>query len=226
MKDISGKKDRQRGENMMHDRISDSGGFTLLELMISITLLIIIVAIIGSAMRLGYGSVEAGEKKIKSLERFRTAWFIINAQIESEVPLKFEGDVTKRSSFMGDKTSCQFATHYSIWSGYRGYVLVSYRIDHDDTGKKALFASESVIGMNPTREIKLLDALDDISFGYLHKDIDGEDKLADAWSDEMQAPDKIKINFSSGMKEYSFVIPMRTSALQLQTGLKPAGSSL
>lgn len=217
---------RQNGETIMRYGDSGSKGFTLLELMISITLLIIIVTIVGSAMRLGYRSVEAGEKKIESLERFRTARFIINSQVESEVPLKFDSDGAQRSSFKGDRKWCQFATNYSIWDGHRGYVLVRYSVDNDDAGRQVLYASENVIGVDNARDVKLLDALDDISFGYFYKDINGEGKWVENWSDEMQAPDKIKFNFSSGTKKYSFVISMRTSAALLQMGLRPAGSSL
>src|SRR5512136_1554467 len=69
--------------------LSSRRGFTLLELMISITLIGIIAVIIAGAMRLGYRSVDAGERKIESLERMRVSLTLIDSQIQSEIPLTF-----------------------------------------------------------------------------------------------------------------------------------------
>ncbi len=61
-------------------------GFTLLELMISITMLVIIIVIISGAMRLASRSVATAEKKVEALERLTTSLSIINAQIQSAAP--------------------------------------------------------------------------------------------------------------------------------------------
>ena len=65
-------------------------GFTLLELIISITLLGIIVLVTVGAMRLGSRSVDSGEKRIASLERIKSSLNIIESQIQSEVPLTYD----------------------------------------------------------------------------------------------------------------------------------------
>src|SRR3989304_6144706 len=49
--------------------LNKSYGFTLLELLISIVMLGIMILIVTGAMRLGFRSVDAGEKKAESLER-------------------------------------------------------------------------------------------------------------------------------------------------------------
>ncbi len=61
-------------------------GFTLLELLISLTLLVVIVVIAMGAMRLGSRSVAAGEKKMNDRERFRTVLSLVDAQIQSQFP--------------------------------------------------------------------------------------------------------------------------------------------
>jgi len=59
-----------------------NAGFTLLELIISITLLAIIVLIVAGAASLGYRSFSTGEKKLNAIERLRASLIIIDAQIQ------------------------------------------------------------------------------------------------------------------------------------------------
>ncbi len=79
---------KTRGSN--HRRPPPDRGFTLLELLISLSLLVVIVVIAMGAMRLGSRSVAAGEKKMNDRERFRTVLSLIDAQIQSQLPLTYE----------------------------------------------------------------------------------------------------------------------------------------
>jgi len=61
-------------------------GFTLLELMISVTILSLILGVILGAMRLGSRSWEVGEKRIDRLQRMRITYDIISEDIKSILP--------------------------------------------------------------------------------------------------------------------------------------------
>ena len=76
--------------------VKKSPGFTLLELMISIVILGIMILILMGGLRLGYRSVEAGEKKMGTLERVRATMNLMDAQIQSEIPLTYEADGEKK----------------------------------------------------------------------------------------------------------------------------------
>jgi general secretion pathway protein J len=187
-----------------------SYGFTLLELLISIVMIAIIVLIIGGAMRLGFRSVGAGEKKIEALERVKASLQIIDAQIQSLIPLTYDEEGTKKSYFEGDKDSLQFSTNYSIWGGQRGYVVVSYAISSEEGSKPFLLASETIMGTEGTRETKLLNALDEIYFEYFYKDpTEEEGKWVEEWTDESDIPEKIRLHLVTGQKDLSFIIPVR-----------------
>ena len=86
-------------------------GFTLLELLISITLLVVIVTITMGAMRMGSRSVASGERKMDTQERFRTVLSLMDAQIQSQVPLTYEEDGKKRYYFSGDGKTLRFSTN-------------------------------------------------------------------------------------------------------------------
>lgn len=191
---------------------SSRDGFTLLELTISITLIGIIVLIVTGATRLGFRSVDSGEKKIEALERLRSSLNIIDSQIQSETPLTYSDDNGDRKYyFKGDSETMQFTTNYSVWSGQMGYVLVTYRIASNGYGKQVLYVSENSIGIDNKREAKLLDTFNEIYFEYFYKDpTEEQGSWVRQWTDETSIPEKVKLHLIEGIKDLSMIIPMRS----------------
>lgn len=188
--------------------VSD-GGFTLLELLISITMLALIVVIMMGAMRMGSRSVASGERKMDAQERFRTVLSLMDAQIQSQVPLSYEEDGKKRYYFSGDGKTLRFSTNYSIWGGQRGYVIVDYTVKTDNTGKEVLYAGEQVPGIEGRREIRLIKAAG-ISFEYFHKErAEEQGKWLEMLSGESFIPEKVKIHIVEGTKKLFLVSPVR-----------------
>ena len=184
-------------------------GFTLLELLISISLIVMIVVVVAGTMQLGYRSVEVGEKKIDSLNRFRMSLLMIDAQLQSEVPLAYDGENGREFYFKGERKSLQFSTNYSIWDGRRGYVVAAYRIEPDNYGRQAMYVSENVIGLKSKRETKLFDTMDDIYFEYFNKATTTEDKWTPQWTETTEIPEKVRIQIHQGATRLSLVIPTR-----------------
>lgn len=187
-------------------------GFTLLELMISIAILGIIILIVTGAVRLGFRSVDSGEKKIESLERIRASLTLMDSQIQSELPLTYDEDGSRKYYFRGSRDSVRFSTNYSLWGGEKGYVLVTYRVVPDGSGRQALYVSESALGTGgASEEIKLLDAFSSISFEYFYKEPSEEKgSWVTEWTDETTVPGKIKVHLTEGTKDIALILPMRT----------------
>jgi general secretion pathway protein J len=195
------------------------GGYTLLELLIAITIIAVVVIIIGGAMRLGFRSVDAGERKIEALERLRTSLGIIDAQIQSAyfLPAAAQETDSATAQFKGEHELLQLPTNYSLWSGEAGSVMVTYRVEQDKKGGKALYASESMMGGYTPREIKLIDGLQEISFDYFFKGpTDEKGSWVEQWTDEQTMPEKIRVNLLRNDKELTRVLPLR--------GCRPAGT--
>ena len=191
-------------------KLNRVAGFTLLELIISITLVAIIVLIISVAANLGYRSFNAGEKKMNAVERLRSSLTIIDAQIQSGVPLTLEEGGVKQYYFAGEQDSLKFSTNYSIWGGQRGYVIVNYRVDTDDRGKRTLFASEYKVGLENQKETKLLEGFDEITFDYYKQDATEEEgEWITQWVDEEMMPIRIRINLVRGSNSLSYIMPVR-----------------
>lgn len=197
-----------------------SAGFTLLELMISISILGIMILILMGALRLGFRSVEAGGKKIDSLERVRASLTVIESQIQSAIPLTHDVNGETKPYFTGDRTSLEFSTNYSIWEGEIGYSVVSYRVAEGDKGKWSLLASESRVGQEIKREITLLDQFDDLYFEYYYKDpTEEKGKWVDQWNESNTIPEKIRFHWTAQGKALSLIIPIKTGWSLVTPGL-------
>ena len=187
----------------------------------------IIVVILAGALRLGFRSVDSGERKIESIERMRVSLSIIDSQIESQIPLTYTAEEASQTEeatagttyyFTGDKDSLQLSTNYSIWGGQKGYVVVTYTVSPDENGKAVLYASENIVGTEEKKETKLLDSFDDIYFEYFYKGpTDEVGNWVEEWTDTSTIPEKIKLHLITGKEDLSMVIPLRAGRSMLQT---------
>jgi general secretion pathway protein J len=194
-------------------------GFTLLELLISIVLLGLIVGIMASGMRLGFRAVESGEKRIDTLERLRTSVQVIDAQIQSQLPLTYEEDAEKKFYFEGSGESMQFTSNYSLWGGEKGYVVVNYAVEQEDNGKQGLKVSENVVGTDASRETTLFSGLDSIGFEYYYEDpTEEKGEWVEDWTDSLSIPSKVRLSIDRGGDKLSLIIPVRA-------GGKPASEA-
>lgn len=132
-------------------------GFTLLELMLSVVIISLIILIIVGVLRLGFRSVEAGEKKAESLERVRNAITILESQIQSEIPLTYYENAEKKYYFRGGRLFLDMATNYSLWGGEKGYVVVHYQVFQENNGSQTLWVKENIVGQEISRETRMLE---------------------------------------------------------------------
>jgi prepilin-type N-terminal cleavage/methylation domain-containing protein len=184
-------------------------GFTLLELLISLTLLVLIVVIAMGAMQLGSRSVAAGEKKMDDQERLRTVLSLIDAQIQSQLPLTYGEAGNRKYYFRGDGKALRFSTGYSIWNGRRGYVIVDYRIEADGSGRELLSASEQIPGIEGQWSTPLLEATG-ISFDYFYQDpTEEKGRWLELLPEGTVIPEKIRLRLARGGKKLALVFPVR-----------------
>lgn len=199
-------------------------GFTLLELLISITMIGLIVLIVGGAMRLSYRSVSSGEKRIDQLERLRMTVGMFAAQVQSSIPLTLDQDTEPKNSLSGQSDALDLATNYSLWKGQAGYVLAAYRIAPGPDGKQALSISEHTVGVGDTREAELLTGCEEMRLSYYAKAAaESEGSWKDSWTDENRVPEKIRLSMKKSGKDISIIIPLKVRGTEDWTTFLEAG---
>ena len=196
--------------------VSGQQGFTLLELMISIVLMGMVVLITAGAMRLGFRSAESGQRKIESIERFRTSLNIVESQMQSAFVIKKSGTEAdlEFAQLKGDHNSLEFRSLYSLWGGTRGPVFVIYNVKEGNKGGKSLYVTENpIIIPEATREVLLIEDAKDIFFEYYKKGpTDEKGSWAEDWTDKDNIPNKIKLTINKDMKVLPMIIPLRMGA--------------
>jgi len=202
-------------------------GFTLLELLISLSLILLVSVVSLGALRLGYRSVESGDARINAQERFRTSLTVIDSQIQSAIAVGWkekEEDIEK-VYFKGTAENLQFSSNVSIWDGRRGYLTVDYRVEQGPDGKKRLMAAENTVGMANRRETLLLDAMDEIRFEYLTSGAVEAASWMSQWTDTESIPEKIKIHLVLRGRDFSTLIPVRVRQGEVRPFTTPGRSS-
>jgi general secretion pathway protein J len=199
-------------------------GFTLLELLISITMLTLIIGILSGALSLASQSLNRGAEKINSVERVRTSFSLVESQIQSLFVYQLVDEAEKKNLFSGQKDRLLFSTNYSIWSGIKGNTLVEYAVEIDDRGKQYVRVTENTVGMETKRQTVLFTGYDKIFFEYFLTDITGEGKWVDEWpAEEKGLPEKININIISGTRKMSLIAHVYVKApAASSSGLKPS----
>ncbi len=207
-------------------------GFTLLELLLSVVMISLIILVIVGALRLGFRSVEAGEKKAESLERIRNAVTILESQIQSEIPLAYYENAEKKYYFRGGRTFLDMATNYSVWGGEKGYVVVHYQVFQETDGYQTLWVKENIVGQENSRETRMLEQAAEFYFEYFVRDTSKDPKeeagrWVDEWVDDPAVPttdklEKIKFHVRLGNRTLDWIIPLKGRG-SLSTAAAPPG---
>lgn len=194
-------------------------GFTLLELLIAMTLSMLVLVAVVSAMELGQRAIRSGQRSAGTEERFRSVFKILDAQLQDMAVLSSRDG--QDYTFAGDASSMQFASVDSLWGNQMGDVWVTYTVQTIEDGEQELTEQETIIGTSIQKETVLLPSAGPMSFEYLVRDLKGEQG---EWLDHIDADRAgkevlaVRINFLYGKRNMSMTVPVnvRDSLNKLQ----------
>jgi len=122
-------------------------GFTLLELLISLTILSLITLLVFGAFRIGIRAWEKGERNIDGRQRERIVLDLIKRQLASIPVDTVKGE--KTLALKGDSKSVEFVSDIHLVPGNKsGMVYVKYRVEEgEDSGEILSFSEKNVVMM-------------------------------------------------------------------------------
>jgi len=153
-------------------------GFTLLELLVVISILTLIMSASFGALRLGNRSFEAGVSRANQTERFRATADLLRRQFSQLAPIIHEFDSETVSSFIGNDEGVRFVAPAPQNGGDAGlfvYTISSRRSDNGqrDYGQQLVLSYAAYDpgkqGFNylpVSRHKILIDSLSDVQFAY------------------------------------------------------------
>ena len=173
-------------------------GFTLVEVMITTTILGFILLIIFGGFRLSFSAWERGDSAKEELQRRRIISQLISQQIKSIVPYrikteKAEGDYL---AFQGKSQSLKFVSALPIRTKRPdGFVYAIYEFKEG----RLLLYEQRVLNRNffeeePREEtgISLLEGISNIRLEY-YREADKEKNLTEEWVEEWSAKEEKKL---------------------------------
>ena len=146
-------------------------GFTLVELLISLTVIGLILVIIFGALRIGVRAWERGERDVESHQRRRVVLDLVKRQLASTHPYEIKKGSQRWSFFKGENKSVAFVSNIPLIPGnMSGMVFVKYVVmSAKGTDKERFLFCEK----EPTvfdRVVNEMDQIEEDSFVELMSD--------------------------------------------------------
>lgn len=129
--------------------LSIPSGFTLLELLISLTIMGVILVIIFGSLRIGARAWEKGEADVEAQQRERVVLDLVKGQIASICDREIEVDDDTSYVFKGDERTMAFMSRLpAVPTTRTGMVYVKYVIHSgSERGKTLGFYEQDVVSM-------------------------------------------------------------------------------
>jgi len=210
-------------------------GFTLIEVVVTLTILGFILVIISGAFRLGISAWDRGESIKEEYQKIRIVSQLITRQVKSIVPYKIqtkkaEGDYL---AFEGKAQSLRFVSALPVKTHQpEGFVYTIYQFkESDQKGGRLILYEQRVLNRDILEEmpkeeigIPLIEGIYRILFEYYQEE-DLSKNQTEAWLEEWSAKEKkelpkclkMTVNFKDSKgKDPSFVLILPISAFQFE----------
>jgi general secretion pathway protein J len=107
-------------------------GFTLIEVLIAMTLLSLMVVLLFASMRIGGESWDKGEKKIDEVNEVTVAYNFFQRYLSTAMLVSKNPSDPATFAFRGETNWVQFASYFPASAGKNGIQLFDVRLKDDD----------------------------------------------------------------------------------------------
>ncbi len=211
---------------MFSPRQKDTG-FTLIEVLVAISLLSLILVLLFNTLFTTSRSWHLGQTKINTNNDLRIASGFIRKYINQAVPIQWQDNGKKQLLFFGNEHEITFVTNLPSHRGGGGLYLVSLRssegqskhlmiqYQYADTGQ-----INSIINSKQNDETILIENIEQLEFSYFGKkeQKDDPDWHSD-WNDALLMPELVRCRLSQ--KDPARIWPEMLMAVhgQVQNGI-------
>jgi prepilin-type N-terminal cleavage/methylation domain-containing protein len=127
----------------MFPRFNCASGFTLIEVVLALTIFALMGGILYGAFSLGHGAVERSENHSTRNQKQRSVADLLASYIRSTYPYR-ESPQEQSAFFEGDSESFTLVSAYSQGMGGRGMAKIQITADEDDNGRTTVKLQETV----------------------------------------------------------------------------------
>lgn len=173
----------------MNARKARISGFTLLEMLIALSLLGFILALLFAGMRLGARSWDAGEALVEKSAHMASLQGFLRRGLSQAVPYKWKNKPDMNLAFIGQPGYIRLVAPISVRSGPGGLFLIGLDlVQNDNRGQlvmRTAMPDQTMLdfsALTNTQGVVLADHVEEISFAYFGADSkDTEPYWRDQW---------------------------------------------
>ncbi|MBW8458689.1 MAG: prepilin-type N-terminal cleavage/methylation domain-containing protein [Thiobacillus sp.] len=184
--------------------IRRSQGFTLLELLIGMTLVGFILSLLFAGLNLGTRSWEAGEQRMVTSSRQAVVVDFIRRGIEQTYPLRWRVGEEDRLAFAGEAESLRFVGTVAMHDGASGNHLIALDLVDGETGRDLVMRWQlpdpGAPGFEPIEQAEpkvLIKAVQEMALAYFGAQSETEDPAwHDQWLDQKTPPELIRLQLT------------------------------
>lgn len=182
----------------------DQRGFTLLELLIGLSLLGLMLVLLFGGLRLGFRSWDAGEERFESSSQLGVAQGFLRRQLSQIYPLRWKAAPERPIAFVGESRAVRFAGQLSSQFGLAGVHLIVLEQGDGEEGPELIMRWR-----RPSRDMQDFSALQeedkavlvkhvkDVAFAYYGAENDQtEPAWRDEWTFDQRLPSLIRLRLT------------------------------
>lgn len=201
-----------------------NSGFTLVEIMIALTLLSMIVLLLFSSLHTVNRSWKSGLDKVDKNDEIRLVSDYIRKQITQTVPLLWLNQDGRRLVFIGKQKQLTFTSTLPAHRGGGGLYFMTLKVDETGESKQLVLnyhrADPGISPFDPPpldkqTRILLLDNIEVIDFTYYGYEHDDEPVWHDNWQNEATLPRLVRLNIQQSEPQRSW--PEMTIAIHTKS---------
>ncbi len=196
-------------------------GFTLVELLVAISLFSLIALLLFSGFRFADRGWEVSKSQLAEIEQVRGLHQFLQQYLQSSYPLSIQVDRQRQLVFEGDSQQLGFVANMPAHLGPPGLYRLQIEIE-EEAEKKALNLTRQLMhpdyeatgndGLN--KESTLIDNLEDIEFAYIAANsINQQQEWLSHWDNPSSVPALVRVRLSLATSKTEFFIkPLATRA--------------
>ena len=189
-----------------------TGGFTLLEMLVGLTLLGVMLILIYASLNVGLRAWDTGEKRVSEAARQRVVQSFLRRELSQLFPVRWRGIPESKIAFEGTKDELKFVTMLTLGASAREGGLQwghLYLATDDTTGgerRQTLFIKRSAFnlqakdwdGVDEAKPIPLVTGVKVFELGYYGAENDTTDaEWKSEWINPLRMPQLIRITLQA-----------------------------
>ena len=210
-----------------------SKGFTLLEVLVAITIFSLVITVLFAGYRLAMRSWESGERTHAAVSELRLAGSFIRRHTTQAFPLAISESSAWRLWFEGEARGLAFVTAMPTYLGQGGMYEMTLKVDEQKDGatlvvSRRLLHPDAEPGKPGVDDLArpLLENLESAQFDYFGAtENDGEESWHTSWQGRQRLPRLVRLRIDSKLvgdwPEMVFRLP--TDAVRYQRSAAPGG---